>query len=105
PGGNCMEGASLGQSPLLGLGRVILNEFPDISCKMVDLGPDDALDEMQSLFAELWTEDPEEEVALRHAARFVARLERATREKVLAERAANGGTGAFRLAISPSGVL
>jgi NADPH:quinone reductase-like Zn-dependent oxidoreductase/acyl carrier protein len=105
PIGNRIEAASLGQSPLLGLGRVILNEFPDISCKMVDLGPDAARDEIQSLFTELWTEDPEEEVALRHEARFVPRLERATREKVLAERAANGGTGAFRLAISTSGVL
>ena len=62
-------------------------------------------EEIQSLFAELWTEDPEEEVALRYGARFVPRLERATREKVLAERAVHGETGAFRLAISTSGVL
>jgi hypothetical protein len=105
PVGNRIEAASLGQSPLLGLGRVILNEFPDISCKMVDLSPDATRDEMQSLFAELWTEDPEEEVALRHEARFVPRLARATRKKVLAERAAHGATRAFRLEISTSGVL
>jgi NADPH:quinone reductase-like Zn-dependent oxidoreductase/acyl carrier protein len=105
PIGNRMKAASLGQSSLLGLGRVILNEFPEISCKMVDLSADTGRDEIQSLFAELWTEDPEEEVALRHEARFVPRLERATREKVLTERAANGEPTAFRLEISTSGVL
>ena len=51
--------------------------------------------EIQSLFAELWTEDPEEEVALRHGARFVPRLERATREKVLAERVGAWGNQGF----------
>ena len=63
PVGNRTGSISIGQSPLLGLGRLIINECPDISCTMVDLGPDDTSDEIQSLFAELWTEDPEEEVA------------------------------------------
>jgi acyl transferase domain-containing protein/NADPH:quinone reductase-like Zn-dependent oxidoreductase/SAM-dependent methyltransferase/aryl carrier-like protein len=105
PIGNRLEAASIGQSPLLGLGRVIINEFPDISCKMVDLGPDDGPDEVQSLFEELWTEDPEEEVALRYGARFVPRLEPMTREKVSAERSASGATKPFRLEISASGVI
>jgi acyl transferase domain-containing protein/NADPH:quinone reductase-like Zn-dependent oxidoreductase/SAM-dependent methyltransferase/acyl carrier protein len=105
PVGNRTGSISIGQSPLLGLGRLIINEFPDISCTMVDLGPDDTSDEIQSLFAELWTEDPEEEVALRHEARFVPRLERATREKISAERSVHGATRAFRLQISTAGVL
>ena len=104
PIGDRTGSISIGQSPLLGLGRLIINEFPDISCT-VDLGPDDTSDEIQSLFAELWTEDPEEEVALRHEARFVPRLERATREKISAERSVHGATRAFRLQISAAGVL
>ena len=73
------EAVSVGQSPLVGLGTVIMNEHPDIECKMIDLSLDGSPDEVQSLFAELWTDDPEEEVALRDGARFVPRLERAKR--------------------------
>ena len=98
---------SIGQSPLVGLGRVIANEHPDIRCKLVDLSLDDAPDEMQALVAELWTEDPDEEIALRHWTRFVPRLERATAEKIPAERAPSGQKGKtpFRLHVSPSGVI
>jgi NADPH:quinone reductase-like Zn-dependent oxidoreductase/aryl carrier-like protein len=107
PVGQATRVVSIGQSPLVGLGRVITNEHPDIRCKLVDLGFDDAPDEMQSLVAELWTDDLEEEVALRHGTRFVPRLERVTAEKIPAERAPSGQKGKtpFRLQISPSGVI
>ncbi len=98
---------SVGQSPLIGLGTVIGNEHPNIRCKMVDLSPDGSPDEVQSLFAELWTVDAEDEVALRHEARFVPRLERAIRAKVPAEQknTVAGGMMPYRLEISTSGVI
>ena len=107
PVGQATRSMSIGQSPLVGLGRVIANEHPDIHCKLVDLSLDDSPDEIQSLVAELWTEDPEEEIALRHWARFVPRLERATAEKIPAERDPSGqkGNTPFRLQISPSSVI
>jgi NADPH:quinone reductase-like Zn-dependent oxidoreductase/SAM-dependent methyltransferase/acyl carrier protein len=107
PVGQARGSMSIGQAPLVGLGRVIANEHPDLRCKVVDLSIDDTPDEMQSLVAELWTEDPEEEIALRHWARFVPRLERATTEKIPAERDPAGWkeNTPFRLQISPSGVI
>jgi NADPH:quinone reductase-like Zn-dependent oxidoreductase len=74
---------------------------------MVDLAPDHAPHEIQSLFAELWTEDPEEEVALRHEARFAPRLQRAAPEKRVVERGIpmEGETPSFRLEPPSSGVI
>jgi acyl transferase domain-containing protein/NADPH:quinone reductase-like Zn-dependent oxidoreductase/acyl carrier protein len=107
PVGQAAGSLSIGQSPLAGLGRVIANEHPDIRCKLVDLGLGDSPAEMQSLVAELWTDDPEEEIVLRHWDRFVPRLERATAEKIPAERDLSGreGNTPFRLQISTSGVI
>ncbi len=102
-----MESMSISQSPLVGLGRVITNEYPNIRCKVVDLGPRPSAVEIESLLAELWTEDTEEEVALRDEARFVPRLERAAPERVPAEQSNSGVNGSrpFRLEISTPGVI
>src|SRR4029453_3466400 len=50
------------QAPLWGLGRGILNEHPELSCRRIDLDPTAGADE---LFDELWADDGEDEVALR----------------------------------------
>lgn len=64
------------QAPLLGLGRVIANEHPDLHCAVVDISaqPDDA--ELDNLLAECVLDDGEAEVALRGKRRFVHRLNR-----------------------------
>ncbi|WP_437819492.1 type I polyketide synthase [Sorangium sp. So ce1078] len=63
------------QAPLWGLGRVIALEHAELRCSNVDLG---ALDEAEarSLADELLASTPEDQIALRGGARFVARLAR-----------------------------
>ncbi len=76
---------NIASSPLWGLGRVIATEQPSLNCVCVDLGiqPEDDL----SLFDEIWSPDAEDQVALRGAKRYIARLVHhrakrgATREK------------------------
>jgi len=46
PVGQAAESVSIGQSPLIGLGRVISSEYPNIRCKLVDLGLDAPPDEI-----------------------------------------------------------
>ncbi|HTN85588.1 MAG TPA: type I polyketide synthase, partial [Sorangium sp.] len=63
------------QAPLWGLGRAIALEHAELRCSNVDLG---ALDEAEalSLADELLASTPEDQIALRGGARFVARLAR-----------------------------
>jgi NADPH:quinone reductase-like Zn-dependent oxidoreductase/SAM-dependent methyltransferase len=98
---------AIGQAPLVGLGRTLIHEYPDLRCKLVDLDPDPTPEEITALIAELWTEDPNEEIVLRRGERFVPRLERMSADAVLA-----GGVGStsasatpYRLEPPPSGVL
>lgn len=107
PVGIGQDPVSIGQSPLIGFGRVINNEFPNIRCKMLDLGPDHSPDEIVSLFAELFTEDAEEEIALRHGGRFAPRLERRAPEKVPVHQrtSLNGWALPFRLEMPTPGVI
>ncbi len=68
---------SLAQTPLLGLGRVLMNEQPDLKCRMVDLAPGATIDDdVTGLLGELFTEDRDEQVALRGPLRYVERVER-----------------------------
>jgi acyl transferase domain-containing protein/aryl carrier-like protein len=72
-----IEPASVAQSPLWGLGRVIINEHPNLRCRMVDLCPPGRMDsssEVQGLLDELWMDDHEEEVAFRDGIRYVHRM-------------------------------
>jgi acyl transferase domain-containing protein/NAD(P)-dependent dehydrogenase (short-subunit alcohol dehydrogenase family)/aryl carrier-like protein len=67
------EPIAIAQAPLIGLGRVIVSEYPGFRCKLVDLDP--AVDDDRALFDELGVRDAEDEIALRgsvrHAHRFV----------------------------------
>ena len=62
------------QSPLWGLGRVIKNEHPELSCVCVDLGFVDEEQEIISLIGEISKKNTDDEVALRGRERYVARL-------------------------------
>ncbi|MGA7181517.1 MAG: SDR family NAD(P)-dependent oxidoreductase [Thiobacillaceae bacterium] len=71
--GNPLQGA------LWGFGRVIMNEYPAISCTLIDLDIDLAAGEAaQRLQAELLAADGEREIVLSAGGRFVLRMERAT---------------------------
>lgn len=63
------------QAPLWGLGRVIRLEYPDLQCINLDLETEDwTEDRLTALTQELCCPDQENQVALRHGNRYVARL-------------------------------
>ncbi|MCC5857567.1 MAG: amino acid adenylation domain-containing protein [Ectothiorhodospiraceae bacterium] len=96
------------QSPLWGLGRVLMSEHDASRCRLIDLAPTVSVEETQALATELSAGDPEEEVALRGRARFVRRLRRVT----LAEHArpeavhpVRPDAGGFRLEVGTPGAI
>jgi acyl transferase domain-containing protein/aryl carrier-like protein len=78
--GDKPESLTVAQSPLLGLGRVICNEYPRLRCKLIDLDPAADSDGSGSLFKELTAADEEDEIAHRGGERFVHRYVSSTGE-------------------------
>jgi NADPH:quinone reductase-like Zn-dependent oxidoreductase/SAM-dependent methyltransferase/acyl carrier protein len=76
PAGSEMSSVAVAQSPVLGLGRVIMNEHQTLRCRMIDLSNNPSEVERQSLYEEIINGDVEDEIALRGSARFVQRLVR-----------------------------
>ncbi|MBI3629383.1 MAG: SDR family NAD(P)-dependent oxidoreductase, partial [Candidatus Rokubacteria bacterium] len=89
---------------LWGLGRVLLDEHPELGLRMVDLPalPTDA--DVASLADELLADDGNEEVALREGRRFVHRLVRAPVGGGVAP-TGRAGRDPFALGIAAPGVL
>ena len=82
-GGALVEGLSLSrtspmqQGAVWGLGRVIMNEFPALSCTLIDLDLDTPREEtVRQLEAELLYPDGEKEIVLTTQGRFSLRMER-----------------------------
>ena len=71
-----MNAVAVTQAPLLGLLRVILNEYPNLSGRGIDLAPEASASDQSLLWSELLREDAEREVAFRGEARYVQRLAR-----------------------------
>jgi NADPH:quinone reductase-like Zn-dependent oxidoreductase/thioesterase domain-containing protein/nucleoside-diphosphate-sugar epimerase len=106
------EAVTVHQSPLLGMGRVIAMELPDLRSHLVDLDPTDIRRQpraaAESLLVELLASDPEGEVACRDGRRYVARL---TREPSLLEEPTSDAStslavpsgSAFQLRITQAG--
>ncbi|WP_438004842.1 SDR family NAD(P)-dependent oxidoreductase [Sorangium sp. So ce321] len=67
---------SVSQATLLGFGRVLASEHPELRCTRVDLSPARAREESASLARELDATDDEDHIALRTSGRYVARLAR-----------------------------
>jgi len=65
---------SLLQTPVLGVGRVLISERPDITCRMVDLDPFEDQGNVSKLYHELRARTDETEIAFRAGGRFVQRL-------------------------------
>jgi acyl transferase domain-containing protein len=107
---NEKESVSVAQSPLWGLGRVIVYEHPQLRCSHVDLGPGDIEGQIEALFREIGFEDTEDQVCLREQGRYVSRLVRYDEKK---SQPPNGdcrplvpaGTQPFRLETSSPGIL
>ena len=72
------QGAAIdaANSTMLGLGRVIALEHPELLCTRVDLSPTPAANEAEHLCEELLSPDDEREIAYRGGARHGRRLDR-----------------------------
>ncbi|NEO76847.1 type I polyketide synthase [Moorena sp. SIO4G3] len=67
---------------LWGLGGVIAQEHPELRCKRIDCDPEANINQnLDSLVAELLSEDIEDQIALRQGSRYVARLEQKPKEQ------------------------
>ena len=63
------------QSPLWGLGRVVMNEHPELNCRLIDLHiPPQTSEASARLLAELQLTDDEDEVLLTRTGRYVHRV-------------------------------
>jgi len=96
---------SIGQSSLWGLGRTIVHEHPALRSTLVDLSAAGASAEIASLFQELWSDDHEDQIALRGRERYVARLVRCAPKATDAQRRVVSGDHPFRVEISTPGML
>ncbi len=92
------------QSPVWGLGRTIAHEHPELQCTCLDLELKN--ESVQSLFTELWSLEPENQIAWRENKRYVARLEQQTisphldKKLIIREKSCyliTGGTGSLGL--------
>jgi acyl transferase domain-containing protein/surfactin synthase thioesterase subunit/NADPH-dependent curcumin reductase CurA/NADP-dependent 3-hydroxy acid dehydrogenase YdfG/acyl carrier protein len=105
--GDSVKSVEVAQSPLWGLGRVINNELPSLECTRVDISLAKHPEEIQALEAQLWSDDREDEIALRGEARYVHRLMRMSLEEMAREqkKPVPASSQPFRLEISQPGVL
>jgi len=63
------------QAPLWGLGRVIMNEYPALNCKLIDLQRgQDLYSTAQLLLLELLDPDAEDEIIITEQSRYVVRM-------------------------------
>jgi acyl transferase domain-containing protein/NADPH:quinone reductase-like Zn-dependent oxidoreductase/acyl carrier protein/SAM-dependent methyltransferase len=96
---------AVAQAPLLGLGRTIAHEHPDLRCIRVDLDPMRPEGEVATLISELLANDGEDEVVWRAGERRVARLVRRVPNGNRRERLELIGERAYRLELDEPGVL
>jgi acyl transferase domain-containing protein/NADPH:quinone reductase-like Zn-dependent oxidoreductase/NADP-dependent 3-hydroxy acid dehydrogenase YdfG/acyl carrier protein len=117
-GGSRVVGEDFGdveiaQAPLWGMGRVIDHEHPELRCTRVDLSGKRTPEELEVLCEELLSDGEETEIALRGAARFVARLTRSATQATpdgpeapaVKRTRAVFGEQPFRLEIMTPGIL
>ena len=93
------------QAPLLGLGRTIAYEHPELCCTRVDLSPVGFVGEVSCLIQEFIFNHREEEVALRPGGRYVARLGRQALRKSTGEILVAAEQRPYRMEIDDPGVL
>ncbi len=89
------------QSPLWGVGRVVMNEHPALRCKLIDLHPQtDGSSLAQVLARELREPDDEDEVVLAGDARYVMRIQDAPLAGSQNEAVAPANDAAVRLEVA-----
>lgn len=100
----------IAQTSVIGLGRVIAMEYPDLRCRLIDLGADASDAEIRGLLEELQSrgeDDAENEIVLRGNTRYVPRWSRGTLFSPSVEDRIPVGEGIdnYRLEITTPGVL
>ena len=97
------------QTAVWGLGRVIMNEFPQAHCRLIDLGRSDGIGdaEIQAVFRELGASEEDDEIAFRGPERYVHRLAKTPLARSQAPRSASSlkEENRYRLETSRPGVL
>ncbi len=68
----------LAAAPILGLGKAIAIEHPELRCVRVDLDPTGDADDVQPLSSQVLHPDPEDCIAFRNGVRFVPRIVQAS---------------------------
>lgn len=68
--------AGLAQTPVIGLARTALSEYPEMRCTVIDLDAASTPRDAAELATELLCDSPETEAALRETGRYVSRLAR-----------------------------
>ena len=76
PVGRETAATAVAQAPGVGLFRVILNEYSNLSCRGIDLPPVASESDAALLWSELLRNDAEREIAFRGEARYAQRLTR-----------------------------
>ena len=76
PIGNLLSDLSLAQAPLLGLGKAISKEHPEMNCLMLDIDFQFGKEDLHAVIEEVRLADLENEIAFRDNQRFVPRLVR-----------------------------
>jgi acyl transferase domain-containing protein/thioesterase domain-containing protein/acyl carrier protein len=103
-GVNSADKVSVAQSPILGLGRTVMRELPQHSCRLVDLGFNGTGDTAQALLREITSGDSETEVAWRGESRFANRMVRTSLQAHLPRTPLSRNSG-YRLEVPASGVM
>ena len=76
PAGQSSHAMTAFQAPLIGLLRVVGNEYPNVAIRSIDLPPETSAADASLLWDELRRNDKEREIAFRGEARYVQRLAR-----------------------------
>lgn len=76
PAGREVHATAVAQAPVIGLLRVIQNEYTNLSCHGIDLPPSTSNSDSDALWSELLRENSDREVAFRGEARYVQRITR-----------------------------
>ena len=100
-----VEPVAVQQAPILGMGRTIALEHPELRCIQLDLDPRQRPEEIETLLAELLADDTEDEVALRDGQRRVARIGRRATEWTTPEKTEPASGRPFRLDLDAVGDL
>ncbi len=70
------ERPALGQAAVIGLGRVVITEYPQLRAALVDVGAQPGDAEVEAVIAEIVADEREDEIAFRGDERFIRRYER-----------------------------